>query len=124
MNFIIRSTFSLVLLFISIIPALAQYDDDDFSPSEAPGIFVSCLIFAGVGWLLEQIKFVKGLGVVLKFIGLFGAAATVIMFILYYVAIVVAGLLRIAFYIAILIGAIWLLVWLFNWLKGKDNDNA
>lgn len=122
MDFIRRSALSILLLSISFIPALAQYDDDNFSPSEAPSIIVSCLIVAGVGWLLEQIKFVKGLGIVLKFIGLFGAAATVVMFILYYVAIVVQGLLRIAFYIAIFIGAIWLLVWLYNWLTGKDKN--
>lgn len=111
-----------MLLSISFIPALAQYDDDDFSPSEAPSLIVISLVTAGVGWLLEQIKFVKGLGVVLKFIGLFGAAATVVMFILYYVAIVVQGLLRIAIYIAIIIGVIWLLVQVYNWLTGRNND--
>jgi len=117
----IRSIAFLIILCISILPAFAD-SEDDFSPSEAPSLIFFSLIMAGVGWLLQQIKFVSGLGVVLKFIGIIGAAATVILFILHYVAILVDGLIRVAFYIAIIIAVIWLLYQAYNWLTGKSKN--
>jgi len=105
------------------LPALAD-SEDDFSPSDAPHTIFISLIIAGLGWLLFQVKFVWGLGRVLMGIGLLGAAATIILFILHYVAIVLSGLLRIAFYIAIILGAIWLVFQIYNWLAGKDKNNS
>ena len=118
---IIRSIALVIILCISIFPAFAD-SEDDFSPGDAPGTIFFALIIAGIGWLIAQVKFLRGLGIVLMGIGLLGAAATILLFILHYVSIVVSGLLQIAFYIAIVIGAIWLVVQAYNWLTGKSKN--
>ena len=120
---IIKSIALLIIFCISILPAFAD-SEDDFSPGDAPSTIFFALIIAGIGWLIAQVKFIRGLGMILMGIGLLGAAATILLFILHYVAIVVSGLLRIAFYIAIVIGSIWLIVQAYNWLTGKSKNES
>ncbi|TCZ73275.1 hypothetical protein [Flaviaesturariibacter aridisoli] len=108
-----------VLFLLLVTVCFAQDDEDHLSKAELLWGIKAGAVVGVIGFILQNIKAIKGLGTGLLFLAAFLAGVPILILILELVSTIVSFAFKIAIYLAIAAAVIWVISQIYTYFAGE-----